>query len=226
MKTLLIISMAAILFSFSSFSNKSGENNKAECTAKNFNAQIKTNMGKIIELTNVCRKTVLTAVYSTIRTDVATKNEVIAYDFSLDIGSITIRIPYEIVDSLQIKKTKTKYNHYYHTKVFLGNNTTLEGRAWVKFNGMSELGETKILYKDIKSVVFKQEAKTEFKVAPFGAHNVTLNTIDNRKIEVSNANFVKVKANENGVWLANEPSDILNFKETGGSDYEVNWVKI
>lgn len=228
MKKMLIISATAILISLSSVSgNSSSTSNKnIRNRTKDFNVQIKTNMGKIIELTNVCRKTVCTAMYSEIRTDVPTRNEVIAYDFSLDIGPIAIRIPFEIVDSLQISETKTKHNTYYHAKVFLGNNTTLEGKIWVSFNGTGELGETKISHEVIKSVVFRQETKSEFTTAPFGAHNVTLNTIDNKKIEVSNANFVKVKANENGVWLADEPSDILNFKETGGPDYEINWAKI
>jgi hypothetical protein len=183
-------------------------------------------MGKIIELTNVCRKTVYTAMYSDIRTDVPTRNKVVAYDFSLDIGPISIKIPFEIVDSLLINLKKTEYNNYYHAKVFLGNNTTLEGRIRFVLNGNGELGETAISEENMKSVVFKQEAKSEYRATPFGTHNAILNTIDNKKIEVSNANFVKVKANENGVWLSDEPSDILNFKETGGPDYEINWAKI
>lgn len=226
MRTLLIISVTAILFSCNSPSNKRDENNKVENRKKDFSVQIKTNNGKVIHLTNVCRRIVYHAAYSEIRTDVPTTNELIDYDFSLDIGPITIRVPFEIVDSLQISEKETEYNNYYHAMVFLGNNTALEGSIWVNLSGKGEFGDTEITNENIKSVVFKQETKSEFKAAPFGAHNVIVNTIDNKKIEVSNANFVKVKANENGLWLADEPSDILNFKETGGPDYEINWAKI
>jgi len=228
MKKLLIISAIVILVCFCIISCDSSPsiNKNVKNQTKDFNVQIMTNKGKVIHLTNVCIKTVYQAAYSEIRTDVSTTNELITYDFSLDIGPISIRIPFEIVDSLQIKENKTEYNSYYHAKVFLGNNTTLEGKIWIKLNGTGELGKTEISVEDIKSVIFKQETKKEFIAAPFGTHNVILNTVDNKKIEVSNASFVKVKANENGVWLADEPSDTLNFKESGGPDYEINWTKI
>ncbi len=203
--------------------DQTGKSGHAEVTpGKTFSVQIKTNDGKQIHLENVCRKTVMRAQYSRIRTDLPRRKEVISHNFYLDTGPISILIPFEIVNNLQIQKI----NNYHHARVLLGNGTTLEGGVWIILTGKGELGETKVSAKDIESIVFNHKALDKFEDAPFGAHSVTLNTVDGKKMKVSKASFVEVKANENGLWLADEPSDILDFKETNGTEHKVNWDKV
>jgi len=153
------------------------------------------------------------------------------WDFlPINTGKYIVRIPFSIIKRIKVdEKTdpKNKYRKSYVYKIYLSDNSTLEGTAIkiTEFTGESDLGIFKISTRGVREIIFEQEPKSSFNATPKGKHTATLILSDNSNLLLRGATFVEESKNKNGCYTGEGYPSFMNF-QTGESKYEISWGKI
>jgi hypothetical protein len=153
------------------------------------------------------------------------------WDFlPINTGKYIVRIPFSIIKRIKVDEEadpKKKYQKSYVYKIYLADNSTLQGTAAKisEFTGESDLGKFKISTNGVREIIFQQEPKASFNATPKGNYTANLILSGNSSLLLKGATFVKEAENKNGCYTGEGYPSFMEF-QTGESKYEIRWDKI
>ena len=147
----------------------------------------------------------------------------------------TIYVPFEIIDEITLSeapKNEWSRNMSFLAKVKLGDGSVLQGGTYGFFVGQNSLGKVSFSLDEaynrgagLHTIDFVPQAISTYQAEKWGKKTVLFHKVDTTSFRIENAAFAKPMLNENGCWLGDEPSDVLDF-ESKESMLEIPWEKI
>lgn len=147
----------------------------------------------------------------------------------------TIYIPFEIIDEITFSEKQEddwSLNIFFLASVKLGDGTILQGGAYGYYVGQNSLGKVSFNIDDayargegLHTIDFVDDASPVYQAEKWGKKTIVFHKIDGTSFHIEHASFSKPILNENGCWLGDEPSDLLDF-ESRESMLEIPWSKI